>query len=471
MPDSTAPRAHILFVDDELPLRGVVSRLLARRGVEVTTAGDAVSAVELLRDGSFDLLLTDFQMPDMDGFELLAHVREHYPDLPAIMMTGHASVQHAVQAMAGGAVDYLPKPFAVDALAERVMTQIEARRADRASGALAPARQAPAPRRTKRASAEVSFVGEHPTIVALRELADRVAPSQAPLFIHGESGTGKEVLAKYVHAQSGRPGPFVAINCANLPRELVESALFGHTKGAFTGATANHSGVFEEADGGTLLLDELTEVDPAVQAKLLRVLQEKEVQPVGAKRPKKVDVRVLATTNRDVSEAIADGSFREDLYHRLAVFPLSLPPLRDRGDDVARLAERFVEKYRALYGYGPKTLSPALLKQFLAADWPGNVRQLENMVHRGVVLSADRDTIEPGDVTHAFLNDAAPIAGSTLAPRSLAVTTLDEMERQMILQALGDSDGNQQQAADRLGISDRTIRNKMKKYREEGLVD
>ena len=465
------PNAHILFVDDELPLRGVVSRLLARRGVEVTTAGDAVSAVELLRDQSFDLLLTDFQMPDMDGFELLAHVRENYPDLPAIMMTGHASVQHAVQAMAGGAVDYLPKPFAVDALAERVMTQIEVRRNGRGQGALAPpkatsARKTPAKTRT----AEVAFVGEHPTIVALRELADRVSPSQAPLFIHGESGTGKEVLAKYVHAQSGRKGPFVAINCANLPRELVESALFGHTKGAFTGATANHSGVFEEADGGTLLLDELTEVDPAIQAKLLRVLQESEVQPVGAKKPKKIDVRVLATTNRDVSEAIADGSFREDLYHRLAVFPLSLPPLRDRGDDVARLAERFVEKYRTLYGYGPKTLAPALLDQFLAADWPGNVRQLENMVHRGVVLSADRDTIEPGDVTHAFLNDAAPIQ-SGLAPRSLAVTTLDEMERHMILQALEDTEGNQQQAADRLGISDRTIRNKLKKYREDGHID
>ena len=465
------PTAHILFVDDELPLRGVVSRLLARRGVEVTTAGDAVSAVELLRDGAFDLLLTDFQMPDMDGFELLAHVREHYPDLPAIMMTGHASVQHAVQAMAGGAVDYLPKPFAVDALAERVLAQIHARREGPAKGGGAAPRPPGRKRARAKANSDVPFVGEHPTIVAVRDLADRVAPSQAPLFIHGESGTGKEVLARYVHAQSGRKGPFVAINCANLPRELVESALFGHRKGAFTGATADHSGVFEEADGGTLLLDELTEVDPTVQAKLLRVLQEGEVQPVGAKRPKKIDVRVLATTNRDVAEAIADGSFRDDLYHRLAVFPLSLPPLRDRGDDIARLAARFVEKYRALYGYGPKTLAPALLDQFLAADWPGNVRQLENMVHRGVVLSADRDTIEPGDVTHAFLDDAAPIAGSGLAPRSLAVTTLDEMERTMILQALEETGGNQQKAADRLGISDRTIRNKLKKYREEGHVE
>ena len=456
--------ARILFVDDELPLREVVSRLLSRRGLDVTTAGDAVAAVEMLRDQPFDLVLTDFHMPDMDGFELLAHVREHYPDTPAIMMTGQSSVQHAVQAMANGAVDYLPKPFAVDALAERVLSQVQARR-ERPALAAAPAKP-----RTGGARGGVEFVGEDQTVVRLRALADRVAPSRAPLFIQGESGTGKEVMATYVHARSGRTGPFVAINCANLPRELVESALFGHRKGAFTGATADHRGVFEEADGGTLLLDEVTEVDPAVQAKLLRVLQEGEVQPVGANRPRAVDVRVVATTNRDVGRAIADGDFREDLYHRLSVFPLSLPPLRARGRDVALLAERFVEKYRALYGYGPKTLAPALVEEFVAADWPGNVRQLENMVHRGVVLSAERPVIEPGDVSHAFLSDAAPMGGG-LAPRSLAVTTLDEMERAMILQALDETAGNQQQAADRLGISDRTIRNKLKKYRAEGHID
>ncbi len=468
-PRSDPPR--VLFVDDELPLRDVVSRLLSRRGVDVTTAGDAVTAVEILRDRPFDLVMTDFQMPDMDGFELLAHVREHYPDLPAIMITGHASVQHAVQAMAGGAVDYLPKPFAVDALADRVLSQIEARRAAMSGDGDGAPTPGAAPR-AARPGPGVRFVGEHPAVVRLRALADRVAPSQAPVFIHGESGTGKEVMARYLHVQSGRSGPFVAINCANLPRELVESALFGHKKGAFTGAVGDHKGVFEEADGGTLLLDEVTEVDPAVQAKLLRVLQEGEVQAVGARRPKSVDVRIVATTNRDVAEAIAEGRFRDDLYHRLSVFPVSLPPLRTRGDDVRLLAEGFIEKYRALYGLGPKSLAPALLDRFLAADWPGNVRQLENMVHRGVVLSAERDVIEPGDVDHADLMDAAPIEGGQgLAPRAHAVTTLDEMERRMILQALDDTDGNQVQAAERLGVSDRTIRNKLKKYREEGHID
>ncbi|MEM1118351.1 MAG: sigma-54 dependent transcriptional regulator, partial [Bacteroidota bacterium] len=443
---------------------------------------DALAAVERLRESPFDLLLTDFQMPDMDGFALLAHAREHYPEMPAIMMTGHASVQHAVQAMASGAVDYLPKPFSSDALAERVMKQIEARRARRTEAAPAPT-AAPASggaasgargvRKTRTVGA-VAFVGEHPSIVRLRDLADRVAGSQAPVFIHGESGTGKEVMARYLHAQSGRSGAFVAINCANLPRELVESALFGHRKGAFTGATGNHTGVFEEADGGTLLLDEVTEIDPAVQAKLLRVLQEGEVLPVGANRPVRIDVRVVATSNRDVTSAIASGDFRDDLYHRLSVFPLSLPPLRDRGDDVRLLAERFVEKYRGLYGYGPKDIAEALMDRFAAADWPGNVRQLENMVHRGVVLSAEKDVIEAGDVDHALLSDAAPIDGpgpAGLAARPRAVTTLDEMERTMILDALAATDGNQVQAAERLGISDRTIRNKLKRYREEGFIE
>ena len=465
MSKRTPPR--VLFVDDERPLREVVSRLLTRRGLEVATAGDAVSAVEMLRDRPYDLLLTDFQMPDMDGFELLAHVREHYPDVPAIMVTGQSSVQHAVQAMANGAVDYLPKPFAVDALAERVLGQIKVRQELLERSPERSARPPKAPAATPNAPA---FLGADPTVVRLRALADQVAPSRAPVFIQGESGTGKEVMAQYVHAQSGRGGPFVAINCANLPRELVESALFGHKKGSFTGASSDHQGVFEEADGGTLLLDEVTEVDPAVQAKLLRVLQEGEVQPVGASKPKKVDVRIVATTNRDVARAIADGSFREDLYHRLAVFPLALPPLRARGGDVVLLAERFVEKYRALYGYGPKALAPALVADFRAASWPGNVRQLDNMVHRGVVLSAERGVIEPGDVSHAFLSDAAPLGGR-LAPRALAVTTLDEMERAMILQALAETDGNQQRAASRLGISDRTIRNKLKKYRDEGHID
>lgn len=467
---SSGPQSRVLFVDDELPLRTVVTKLLARRGIEVVSVGDALSAVEYLREESFDVLLTDFQMPDMDGFALLAHAREHYPDMPAIMLTGHASVQHAVQAMSSGAVDYLPKPFASDALAERVLQQVEARRQRTASGAPASeSKTAAAPSPRSHAAPKGRFFGEDPAIVRLRELADRVARSQAPVFIHGESGTGKEVMAQYLHLQSGRSGPFVAINCANLPRELVESALFGHRKGAFTGATGNHTGVFEEAHGGTLLLDEVTEIDPAVQAKLLRVLQEGEVLPVGATRPTSIDVRVVATSNRDVTEAIAEGTFRDDLYHRLSVFPLSLPPLRERGDDVRLLAELFVEKYRALYGYGPKRVSESLMKRFLAADWPGNVRQLENMVHRGVVLSADNETIEPGDVDHALLNDAAPIDGAQgLAPRPHAVTTLDEMERAMILDALEATDGNQIQAAERLGISDRTIRNKLKRYREEG---
>lgn len=465
MPEQAPPR--VLLADDELPLRTVVSRVLTRRGFAVESVGDAIEAVERLREQEFDLLITDYQMPNMDGFELLAHVRENYPDMPAVMLTGHASVQHAVMAMGNGAVDYLPKPFAVDALADRVREQIDARLA---------ARRQPAPASKPKASGASKkkqgprFVGEHPSIVRLRELAETVARSQAPVFIHGESGTGKEVLSRYLHEQSGRSGPFVAINCANLPRELVESALFGHRKGSFTGAIDHHVGVFEEADGGTLLLDEVTEVEPAVQAKLLRVLQEGEVQAVGTPKPKRVDVRVVATTNRNVAEAIETGRFRDDLYHRLAVFPVTIPPLRDRGDDVLLLALRFVEKYCELYGFGTKTLSDALQARLQDSDWPGNVRQLENLIHRGVVLSAERTEIDVSDVDHALLADATTAPGG-LAPRPRAVVTLDEMEREMILQALEESGGNQVQAAERLGISDRTIRNKLKRYREEGFLD
>ena len=314
-------------------------------------------------------------------------------------------------------------------------------------------------------------MGEHPTVVELKAFLPRLAGSRAPVFVHGESGTGKEVVARLVHEQSPRAdGPFVALNCANLPSELVESHLFGHKKGAFTGAVDDMTGAFGRADGGTLLLDEVTEVALPVQAKLLRVLQEGEFQRVGAEKTTRVDVRVVATSNRDLGQAVAEGTFREDLYHRLAVFPLHVPPLRERRSDVSLLAAHFAAQYAAQYGLPEKTLAPALLREFEAYHWPGNVRELGNMLHRGVVLAAERATIEREDVLNPFFSDGPALAAPGWLDGEGAPQTLADMERVMILRALGDNDDNQERAAEQLGISARTIRNKLKRYREEGLL-
>jgi DNA-binding NtrC family response regulator len=469
-------RPHILVVDDEQLLHGVMERLLTRHGMRVTSCSSAPQAMEVLRTDDVDLVITDFAMPEMNGFELLAHVREEYAHINVIIITGHANVQHAVQAMAHGAVDYLPKPFSTAALVERVQQHLAAP-ADEAEESEAEASPAPAParpsKRKKQATAKkkTAFIGEHARVQELRRLIPRLARSKAPVFIHGESGTGKEIVSRIVHEASDRAdGPFVAINCANLPRELVESHLFGHRKGAFTGAVDDVVGAFEQAEGGTLLLDEVTEIELTVQAKLLRVLQEQEYHRVGDPKPRKADVRIVATSNRDLKAAVEEGTFREDLYHRLAVFPLTLPPLRARSSDVALLAEHFVAKYCTLYGLPEKTVAPDLLQQFERYDWPGNVRQLENLLHRGVVMAADADTIEAGDVLNEFFSasHATPsAAGFPLTHSDGTRITIEEMERRMILEALADNDNNQREAAEQLGICARTIRNKLKKYREE----
>jgi len=475
---STSANPHrILVVDDERLLHNVLQRLLTRHGMEVTSCISGQEALDALSRESFDLLLTDFQMPEMDGFELLARVRERYPALPVVVITGLASVQHAVQAMSSGAVDYLPKPFSTDELVARLQKHLTAPPAEVAPVAAAPRRSAG---RTEARPAS-TFVGEHPSVRQLRSLVPRFAKSKAAVFIHGESGVGKEVLARLVHEQSDRAaGPFVALNCANLPKELVESHLFGHKKGAFTGAVEDMAGAFGRASGGTLLLDEITEVSPDVQAKLLRVLQEGEFQRVGSEKTEKVDVRVIATSNRDLQQAIRTGQFREDLFHRLAVFPLYVPPLRERTSDVPVLAEAFVARYCTQYGLPLKTLDADLLRRLEAYNWPGNARELGNMIHRGVVLAAERTVVTTGDVLNEFFLDGLQQSTAPLSARSadtdddgletLAGLTLAEIERRMIYRALREANSNQEKAAEALGICARTIRNKVKRYREEGLL-
>ena len=476
MAGGTDTQPHILFVDDEQMLHDVLGRLFTRHGVKVTSCANAHQAIDELEEGGqeFDLVLTDFKMPEMNGLELLAYVRQEHPHLKVIMITAHANVQHAVSAMRSGAVDYMPKPFSTEELVERVQAQLE--KSKEASGSAQEAsstakRSRPHSKAKKKGSTTTQFIGEHESINELKALLPRVAESRAPVFIHGESGTGKEILSRLIHEKSKRSGePYVTINCANLPSELVESHLFGHRKGAFTGAIEDMTGAFERADGGTLLLDEVTEVDLNVQAKLLRVLQEQEFQKVGTSETQKVDVRVIATSNRNLEEAVQANAFREDLYHRLAVFPLHVPPLRDRISDIPLLTQHFVEKYCELYDLPHKEIEPELLHHFQSYDWPGNVRQLENMVHRGVVMSADREVLEMGDVINDYFSDARGGARGDVqgAIAEGKVETIEDMERHMILQTLAQEGENQRSAAEKLGISARTIRNKLKRYRSEG---
>jgi DNA-binding NtrC family response regulator len=463
---------HILFVDDEQLLHSLFERLFARHGMKVTSCLSATRAVELLEGTEFDLVVTDFMMPDMDGFALLGHIRQHHPRTRVIMITAHANVQHAVRMMQHGAIDYIPKPFSTAELVERVQASL-AREAPgiAESGDEAPKEAAPV-RGARARKSQVAYIGNAPAIRRLMDVLPRVASNRAPVFIQGESGTGKEILARLIHQMSDRSaGPYLTINCANLPRELVESHLFGHKKGSFTGAIEDMVGAFDRADGGTLLLDEITEIDLSVQAKLLRVLQESEFQRIGSNDVHKVDVRVIATSNRNLAETIAHGQFREDLYHRLAVFPLTVPPLRDHPTDIPLLAGHFVTRYCALYDLQPKKLGGPLLERFQGYAWPGNIRELENLVQRGVLLSAERGTIEAGDVYDDFFRDADPTRAASAGSRDPKAETIEDMERFMILQALEDTGNNQQMAAQKLGISARTIRNKMKKYREDGLLD
>jgi len=463
-----ASSPQLLFVDDENLLHNLFERLFTREGFEVTCCSSAVQAMDVMKQQSFDLVITDFMMPDMDGFALLSHIRENYPTTRVIMVTAHANVQHAVRMMQHGAIDYIPKPFTTAELLERVNASLNAEIPEAEP-------QGSAPKASTSAGGtgeQVQYIGESASIQRLKEVLPRVSGNKAPVFIQGESGTGKEILSKLIHHSSDRAsGPYVTLNCANLPRELVESHLFGHKKGAFTGAIEDMTGAFEKADGGTLLLDEITEVDMAVQAKLLRVLQESEIQKVGSSDTRKVDVRVIATSNRHLAEAIGDGLFREDLYHRLAVFPVTVPPLRDRDGDIPLLAAHFVEKYCALYAMDSKELSADLVQHFESYAWPGNVRELENMIQRGVLLSAERTTIQKSDVYDDFFTDAGAQKETEPQAGGPKLSTIDDMERFMILQALEETGGNQQAAADKLGISSRTIRNKLRKYREDGLID
>ncbi len=511
-PDTAKP--HALAVDDEVNIHGVLERIFPREGIQVTTCSSGKDALELLDEHMFDLLLADAQMPEMDGMDLLEHASEDHPHLDVVLLSTQGNVQQAVQAMQKGAADYIPKPFSTDELVERVKSVLETQKAPaqpdpvEATGATVPtdglSTNGHAPAQTDTDSNDTAdgddaettadtgrsereefdadtpqFVGEHQCVQELRQMVDRIADSKAPVFVQGESGTGKEILSQLIHDKSPRSDqPYVPVNCAALPSELVESHLFGHVEGAFTGAVDDMTGAFEKADGGTLLLDEITEIDTSIQAKLLRVLQTEEFQKVGCSGKKSVDVRVIATSNRNLEAAVEEGIFREDLYHRLSVFPLHVPPLRGRLSDIPLLVEHFTKKYARQYDLPGKTIAPDLLQLFQSHSWPGNVRELENVIHRGTIMAGERSTIKKEDVYDLFSSKHKTNGEATLGQENgTAVAemtadgsppTIDEMERKLILSTLANNDLSQKEAAGELGVSPRTIRNKLQEYREQG---
>lgn len=446
-----------------------------RRGYAVSVAENGVMALDLCEKNQPDLVVTDINMPEMDGLELLRHLRDSNNELPVIVITGHATVETAVNAMKLGAFDYLLKPLpaesVVDAAARGVAAIAPPVREVGGAGVLPPAEGI----RRK------MIIGADPKLARVLQKAKSVASSKATVLVLGESGTGKEMIARFIHEESDRRnGPFVALNCAALPEGLLESELFGHEKGSFTGAVYAKKGKFELADGGTLLLDEIGEIPLHLQAKLLRVLQEEEVDRLGGKAPVKVDVHVVATTNRNLEEAVKNNLFRQDLYYRLNVIPLTLPPLRERKEDIEELARYFIIRFSEQYGKVVKQMSPAARRRFLDYDWPGNIREMENLVERAVLLSLS-DQLEPWD----FWDEEEPLesplfmAGNREVSPFLAaetgdeagVTSLRDVERQMILQALQKTDNNRTHAARMLGISVRTLRNKLQEYRSQGLID
>jgi two-component system response regulator FlrC len=448
--------SSILWTADRVALpKALWNRIesLGHRVVIAQPKEDIMDVIERTRPG-----LWVGQINGEGGLGVLREVRSAFPGMPVILASARPTIEEATEAIRLGAADYLPEH--VDE--ERLWAVLEA--ALRTPGAPAPkGAGVPLVRRT---TARTRPVAVHPEMVATVDLASRIAPSRSTVLIQGESGTGKEVIARFVHENSGRSaGPFVAVNCAALPENLLESELFGHEKGAFTGAVGRKKGKFELANGGTLLLDEISEMAVSVQAKLLRVLQEREVDRVGGQTPVTVDVRVIATTNRDLEKEVREGTFRQDLFYRLAVVPLRLPPLRKRPDDIPRLAERFLDETAALNGLPAKRLSPETESRLRQMPWPGNVRELENLMERAVLL-VDGDVVHPRDLDFlAGLGGGEAVGALKEEPDS--VLPLREMEKRMIFRALDDHQGNRTRASKVLGISVRTLRNKLNEYQRE----
>jgi two-component system, NtrC family, response regulator len=453
----------ILVVDDEPNYLVVLSELLKDEGFEVFTAVDGTAGLKIIEAVDLDIVVTDMQMPGMNGLQLLNKVKEKNPDLPVVVITAFAEVDKAVQAMQAGAFNYLAKPFSNDELIITLKKAAQHYSLIRENTRLRD--------EIKGKSGFSGMVGKNPKMIQVYQLIEKVAPTHASVLVTGESGTGKELVAKAIHVNSPREArPFIAVNCAALSENLLESELFGHEKGAFTGAVVMRKGRFELADTGTIFLDEVGEIPLALQSKLLRILQEKTFERVGGGKTIEVDVRIISASNKDLREEVAAGRFREDLFYRLNVIPISLPALRDRMDDMQLLAEYFVEKYRKELLKPKLQISADALKLLMKLPWEGNIRELENTIERAAILCSN-DLIEADDVHPdiQYAEEPSPLGQEIdlrlMFPEDAGLNdVLYVIEKKMLTQALSDTDYVQARAAEKLGITKSLLQYKMKKY-------
>ncbi len=451
MTQSNQAVADILVVEDDEQLREAICDTCELSGFSVVCAEHGKAAITRLNEFQFRLVITDIQMQPMDGSELLQIIKQKYPELPVIVMTAYASIEKAVDVMRLGAADYLVKPFEVDVLQKLINQYMPG--------------EITAPH-------ESELIAEDAKMQSLKLLASKVAQSDATVLLNGESGVGKEVFAQFIHNQSSRAAqPFVAINCAAIPENMLEAVLFGYEKGAFTGAHQATPGKFELAQSGTLLLDEISEMDAGLQAKLLRVLQEKEVERLGSRKVIKLDVRVLATTNRNLKQEVKEGRFREDLFYRLSVFPMQIPPLRDRVADIIPIANRLLNRHTGHLN-NELQLSADAQQKLLNYSWKGNVRELDNVMQRalifrdGATVTAEHIHLETEDYAQATLDDTDDVTEQS----SELMNGLKDREQQLILEALKAGNGSRKYAAERLGISPRTLRYKLARMRDAGIT-
>jgi DNA-binding NtrC family response regulator len=445
--------AHILIVDDEESIRDSMGQVLRKEGYTVREAVEGKAGLSLFSSETFEVVFLDLKLPGIKGMDVLSQIKEASPETPVVIITGYASIESAVEAMKRGAFDYMPKPFTPEEL--RVITRraLERRKLLYENIYL---------RQELEAKAEFEMVvGKSKAMREVLDIVCRVSPTESTVLITGESGTGKELIAREIHRHSlRREAPFVVVDCGALVETLFESELFGHVKGSFTGAHETKHGRFEVADGGTIFFDEISNIGLNIQAKLLRVIQEREVNRIGSSKPIKVDVRILAATNENLADGVRKGKFREDLFYRLSVVPIHLPPLRERREDVPLLVEHFLHKYNKRAKKSIENVSSRAVKALAEYDWPGNIRELENTIERAVVLSKG-DGIELEDLMYHGISASSAILG----PIGGKYKTLEEMEKEYIRSVLRTQYGNKTRAAELLGIDRKTLWAKIKKYK------